>query len=100
MAVKAIKIKMAMVKKKSQMNIKVTTQIKVAFLLFLFECLQQLGRFRVIILKARQWIIVGSMFGESHASCSFNPHTIHGRESIFITIHFSPLVMQAHLGGI
>jgi hypothetical protein len=40
--------------KKSQMNIKVTTQIKVAFLLFLFECLQQLGRFRVIIPKTRQ----------------------------------------------
>jgi hypothetical protein len=32
--------------------------------------------------------------------CSFNPHTSHGRRSIFINIHFSPLFMQANLGGI
>jgi hypothetical protein len=29
-----------------------------------------------------------------------NPHTIHGRESIFINIYFSPLFIQANLGDI
>jgi len=37
---------------------------------------------------------------KKRSCCSFNPHTIHGRWSNFINIHFNPLIIHANLGGI